>query len=165
MAPEPRQVAAVFRQTGLAGRFQRLRYRDRELILDVAHNPAAAALLARRLGAEPTPRLHAVVGALADKDLQGLVAPLVSAVDRWYCCDLPAVPRAAPTARLAEVLYTVDGGNRVAGHFADPSAALAAAVGASRPGERILVFGSFHTVASVLALVADGAGPAAGEDR
>jgi dihydrofolate synthase/folylpolyglutamate synthase len=165
MAPEPQQVAAVFRQTGLAGRFQRLRYRDRELILDVAHNPAAAALLARRLGAEPTPRLHAVVGALADKDLQGLVAPLVSAVDRWYCCDLPAVPRAAPTARLAEVLYTVDGGNRVAGHFADPSAALAAAVGASRPGERILVFGSFHTVASVLALVADGAGPAAGEDR
>ena len=174
LAPEPQQVAAAFRQTQLAGRFQRLRYRDRELILDVAHNPAAAALLAARLGAEPATRIHAVAGALADKDLQGLVAPLMATVDHWYCSDLPAVPRAAPAARLAEVLYTVDrgnrvagadGGNRVAGHFADPTAALAAAVRASRPGERILVFGSFHTVASVLALVADGDGPAGGDDR
>ncbi len=174
LAPEPQQVAAAFRQTQLAGRFQRLRYRDRELILDVAHNPAAAALLAARLSAEPATRIHAVAGALADKDLQGLVAPLMATVDHWYCSDLPAVPRAAPAARLAEVLYTVDrgnrvagadGGNRVAGHFADPTAALAAAVRASRPGERILVFGSFHTVASVLALVADGDGPAGGDDR
>ena len=174
LAPEPQQVAAAFRQTRLAGRFQRLRYRDRELILDVAHNPAAAALLAARLSAERGAPIHAVAGALADKDLQGLVAPLMATVDHWYCSDLPAVPRAAPAARLAEVLYTVDrgnrvagadGGNRVAGHFADPTAALAAAVRASRPGERILVFGSFHTVASVLALVADGDGPAGGDDR
>lgn len=165
LAPEPQQVAAVFRQTGLAGRFQRLRHRHRELILDVAHNPAAAALLARRLEAEPNARVHAVAGALADKDLHGMVAPLLSIVDQWYCCDLPAAPRAAPAARLLEVLYNAGGGDRVAGRFADPTAALAAAVGASRPGERILVFGSFHTVASVLALVADRAGPGGGEDR
>ena len=110
-------------------------------------------------------RTHAVAGALADKDLQGLVAPLVPVVDRWYCCDLPAVSRAATAARLAEVLYNAGGGDRVAGRFADPTAALAAAARACRSGERILVFGSFHTVASVLALVADGAGPAGGDDR
>ena len=166
LAPERQQVAAAFRQTGLAGRFQRLRYRNLELILDVAHNPAATALLARRLGAAaPNARTHAVAGALADKDLQGLVAPLVPVVDRWYCCDLPAVSRAATAARLAEVLYNAGGGDRVAGRFADPTAALAAAARACRSGERILVFGSFHTVASVLALVADGAGPAGGDDR
>ena len=79
----------------------------------------------------------------------------VEGIERSLCSHL----------KLAEVLYNAGGGDRVAGRFADPTAALAAAARACRSGERILVFGSFHTVASVLALVADGAGPAGGDDR
>ncbi|MFZ5655382.1 MAG: bifunctional tetrahydrofolate synthase/dihydrofolate synthase, partial [Pseudomonadota bacterium] len=156
MAPAPQQVAAVFRQTGLAGRFQRLRHRDRELILDVAHNPAAALLLARRLAAEGWPRRrgHAVFGALADKDIPGLVAPLAPLVGHWHCTELPGIARAAPAARLIGVLYNLPRAGSppavVAAARPDPLSAFSHALETSRPGDWILVFGSFHTVAPVL---------------
>ena len=159
MAPTPAAVAAAFAETRLPGRFQRVRWQGRELILDVAHNPAATALLARQLSAlgRPAAEVHGVVGALADKDLPAMFAPLTAAIGQWHCCELPGVARAAPAARLAAVLYNdikavVPSG--AAGCHPDPAAGLAAALHASHVGDLILVFGSFHTLAPVLALLA-----------
>jgi dihydrofolate synthase/folylpolyglutamate synthase len=164
LPPTADAVAAAFAETGLPGRFQQVDWGGCRLILDVAHNPAAAALLAQRLSAECGSErpVAAVVGALADKDLPGLVAPLLPLVGHWYCCDLPGVARAAPAARLAEVLYNGGGG---ASCHADPVAGLAAARRAARDGGPILVFGSFHTVAPILALLADDAEADGGDVR
>ena len=166
--PEPTQVTSAFRHTGLAGRFQQLTWQGRQLILDVAHNPAAATLLAARLTALklPADRIHGVVGALADKDLAGLLGPLVSTVGHWHCCDLPGVGRAATATSLAAVLYNaaevataeVRGDDqdsiRAVGCHPDPATGLAAAIECSLSGDLILVFGSFHTLAPVLAELA-----------
>lgn len=168
LPPTPEAVRVAFAETRLAGRFQQLDWDGCRLILDVAHNPAAATLLAQRLAAAygPERRVPAVVGALADKDLSGLVAPLLPRVAHWYCCDLPGVARAAPAARLAEVLYNgVSGAGFDSSCHADPVAGLAAARRASGGAEAILVFGSFHTVAPVLALVNEGTEAAGGDIR
>jgi len=164
LPPTAEAVGAAFAGTRLPGRLQRVEWGGCRLILDVAHNPAAAALLAQRLAAECGPErpVAAVVGALADKDLPGLVAPLLPLVAHWHCCDLPGVARAAPAARLAEVLYNGGGG---ASCHADPVAGLAAARRAARDGGPILVFGSFHTVAPILALLADDAEADGGDVR
>jgi dihydrofolate synthase/folylpolyglutamate synthase len=140
----------------LPGRFQVVPGQP-TLVLDVAHNPHAAAALAHNLDQMGYhPRTHAVFGAMADKDLAALVAPLHPVVDHWHCCDLPT-PRAASAAALAEVLSTAARKPRLGGLPAatvqthpDPVAALHNILGAADPADRILVFGSFYTVGGVL---------------
>lgn len=171
LPPAPEQVAAAFAETRLAGRFQQLVHRERRVLLDVAHNPAAAGLLARRLAARGWPRHRGqvVFGALADKDIPGLMAPLAPLVGRWHCTDLPGVARAAPAARLVEVLYNLAGAaapqRAAVERHADPLGAFSSALETSRPGDWILVFGSFHTVAPVLERVTAGDGAAEEEAR
>jgi folylpolyglutamate synthase/dihydropteroate synthase len=71
-----------------AGRFQIVSESPR-LILDVAHNPHAAAYLAGRLKSLPkTGRVLAVIGMLHDKDIGGTLACMESVVDSWYCAPL-----------------------------------------------------------------------------
>jgi dihydrofolate synthase / folylpolyglutamate synthase len=149
----PLPVQAV--RTGLAlvelpGRFQVVPGQP-ALVLDVAHNPHAAAALARnldRMGYHPC--THAVLGAMADKDLEGLLRPLLPLVEVWHFCDLPT-PRAATAQQLAECLKALRPGPQVRTHLhVDPRSALAAATAAADPADRIVVFGSFFTVGGVL---------------
>jgi len=140
----------------LPGRFQIVPGQP-TLILDVAHNPHAAATLAVNLDQMGFfPRTHVVWGAMADKDMAGMVDKLRHLVDGWYCCDLPT-PRAAPAAQLADIVRAVcaQPGPATApkasvSTHADPMAALHAALAAADPADRILVFGSFFTVGGVL---------------
>lgn len=119
-----------------------------QLVLDVAHNPQAAAELARSLGGMGYARTTwAVFGMLADKDIAGVVAALRQRVDRWLCCDLPG-PRAADAATLAGIVAKLGAG--AAERFASPAAALAAARERAGDDDRILAFGSFLTVADVM---------------
>ena len=142
----------------LPGRFQ-IVPGEPVLVLDVAHNPHAVAALTANLDAMGFyPCTHAVLGAMADKDLPTMLARIAPLVDRWYCCDLP-LPRAASGQHLADVLGQVKAGTAaLAGGpspeavsvHADPASALAAAVAAAAPTDRIVVFGSFLTVGGVL---------------
>lgn len=166
LTPDAVQVARAFSDTCLAGRFQEIIWKGRRVILDVAHNPAAAALLAERLrrlkrGAETA--VHAVVGVLGDKDIAGVLKPLLPEVDRWHCCALPDAMRGASANQIAGLLYNAAANQGVAAvsdcHL-NPAAAFATALGASRPDEVILVFGSFYTVAPVLALLGNDTAPA-----
>ena len=121
-------------------------------MLDVAHNPHAVAALTENLDAMGFyPCTHAVFGAMADKDLAPMFARIGPLIDCWYFTDLPT-PRAA---RGADLLARWQAQNRKAnvraGHHAGPETALAAAVGAADPADRIVVFGSFFTVGAVLA--------------
>ena len=84
----------------LAGRFQIVPGQP-ALVLDVAHNPHAVATLAFNLDQMGFyPRTHAVFGAMADKDIAGMLARLGPLVQRWYVCDLP-LARAARAVDLA----------------------------------------------------------------
>jgi dihydrofolate synthase/folylpolyglutamate synthase len=130
------------------GRFQRIA-RAPEVILDVAHNPEAARALAATLREQPVPgRTLAVVGMLADKDAAGVFAALSGQIDAWWTCT-PDSPRARDAAALATTLRDHAGGAPVSVQ-PDVRTAFAAALSAAREGDRILVFGSFYTVAAVL---------------
>jgi len=132
----------------LPGRFQIVPGRP-TLVLDVAHNPHAVAALALNLDQMGFyPRTHAVFGAMADKDLAGLIARIAPLIDAWYCSDLP-LARAASAAQLAAVVRATAPKASVSEH-ADPAAALAAALAVADPADRILIFGSFFTVGGVL---------------
>ncbi len=145
-------------RTGLAlvelpGRFQIVPGQP-TLVLDVAHNPQSVAALAANLDAMGFyPRTHAVFGAMADKDVPGLLAKIAPLVDAWHLCPLPN-PRAAETAQLAawvaEAAAGRVGGAPTVAEHAGPAEALAAAVGTADPVDRIVVFGSFYTVGGVL---------------
>ena len=134
----------------LPGRFQVVPGQP-ALVLDVAHNPHSVAALALNLDAMGFhPRTHAVFGAMRDKDLAGLVAPMLPLVDAWHVCDLPT-SRAAPAAELAAALRRAAAPRSPEVHeHAGPGAALAAARAAADPADRIVVFGSFYTVGGVL---------------
>jgi len=136
-------------QVELPGRFQVLPGRP-AVILDVAHNPQAAAVLSANLAdMGPFRRTLAVVGMLRDKDLAGIVGRLAGRVDRWYAATLEN-PRGATADEIAVAIAAVRP-DAVVERFASPRAAFAAAREAADPGDRILVFGSFYTVADVIA--------------
>ncbi len=140
----------------LPGRFQVLPGRP-TIVLDVAHNPQAASALAENLGSTAFhPRTWAVFGMLRDKDIAGVITAMRGRVDRWLAATLPG-PRGASAAELAAALR--DAG--VAGpveEFPSPAEALAAAQGRAGPDDRIVVFGSFLTVADALSVLGRGVG-------
>jgi dihydrofolate synthase/folylpolyglutamate synthase len=100
------------------------------------------------------PTTHAVLGAMADKDLAAMLERIAPLIDHWHLTDLP-LERAMKAGALAQVLNntpaTAPGGKtRVAGCHASPMEALRAAVAQADPADRIVVFGSFFTVGGVL---------------
>jgi dihydrofolate synthase/folylpolyglutamate synthase len=135
----------------LAGRFQIVPGAP-TIVLDVAHNPHAVAALAQNLDQMGFyPRTHAVFGAMRDKDVAAILARMAPLVDAWHITDLPT-PRAASAEQLADTLRGVPtrpSAATVATH-ASPAAALASAIAAADPADRIIVFGSFYTVGGVL---------------
>lgn len=154
--PVPQQaVRQGLLQASLPGRFQILPGQP-TVILDVAHNPHAAAVLAQNLDNMGFhPYTYAVFGMLNDKDLAGVLAKLGTRVDHWFCAGLPG-PRGGTGERLAEqvaaALPAAPAGAEAPGvsAYADPAQAFAAARERAGENDRIVVFGSFLTVASVL---------------
>lgn len=134
-------------QAGLPGRFQVVPG-EPLLILDVAHNPEAAAELAANLRRMPaTGRTLAVVGMLGDKDVETVAGVLAPAVDKWFPAGLEG-DRALDGDSLAKRLR---GGGVETGPVSETvPAALEKARGTALPGDRIVVFGSFFTVAQAL---------------
>lgn len=137
----------------LPGRFQVLPGQP-TIILDVAHNPHASAALAQNLeNMAYHPYTIAVFGAMADKDIAGVLKPMLDKVDFWYFCDLPT-PRAASAEDLARELKALgfkEGKDSGIETFKSPELAYQAALKKAGEGDRISVFGSFFTVAGVLA--------------
>ena len=134
----------------LPGRFQIIPG-EPVLVLDVAHNPHSVAALAENLDAMGFyPTTHAVLGAMADKDLLPMLQRVNPLIDRWYFTDLP-VARAAKAADLQQAWMAQNTRNDVSSSVhPDPMSALQAAINAADPTDRIVVFGSFYTVGGVL---------------
>lgn len=140
----------------LPGRFQVLPGRP-SVILDVAHNPHAAATLAQNLDNMGFhPYTYAVFGAMQDKDIDGVIAQLKDRIDHWCVTDLP-LPRAATAEQLKNKLLGAGivpkdqaGAERTIETFASPADAFANARSRAGENDRIAVFGSFLTVAGVM---------------
>ena len=142
----------------LPGRLQCLQRDGVEIVLDVAHNPQAARELAawlRRRSPAPT---VAVFAALADKDAAAMVQALDGQVGHWYLAGLEQAGRGQEVDSLAARLDgTVAGvATGVSSGDARVADALARAIAAVAPGGRVLVFGSFHTVAEALQALRSG---------
>jgi dihydrofolate synthase/folylpolyglutamate synthase len=132
----------------LMGRFQRVSERP-AIILDVAHNPQAVLGLANNLAAMGAfRRTFAVVGMLADKDIFGSLRMLAGRIDEWLLCGLD-VPRGASAETLAAAVEAGKLGGRVE-CFPSPAEAFQRAMGQAEENDRIVIFGSFHTVAAAL---------------
>jgi dihydrofolate synthase/folylpolyglutamate synthase len=133
----------------LAGRFQVLPGRP-AVVLDVAHNPQAARALADNLaGMGPFRRTVAVLAMLRDKDIASVVASVAPRIDAWRVASLPG-PRGAQATALAEIVQQQLPGAAVQS-FATPVDAYLAACAEAADDDRIVVFGSFLTVADVIA--------------
>ena len=131
----------------LAGRFQKVGDQP-EIILDVAHNPHAAQALARNLSMLAPKRTLAVFGMLADKDIAGVLSNLISQIDAWYLADIHHIRGASAN----ELLQFVRTGNdpKIAGLFTNVCDALTQACLDAAENDRIIVFGSFFTVADAM---------------
>jgi dihydrofolate synthase / folylpolyglutamate synthase len=120
------------------------------VILDVAHNRAAAAALARNLARLPKAgRTYGVVAMLKDKDLAGVCAEMRCAIDEWLVSGIEAA-RGASAPQMREALARAGVLDGVAEH-ASVAHAYAQACDRAAQNDRIVVFGSFYTVAAVMA--------------
>ena len=124
----------------MPGRCEEIDYGGRRWVVDVAHNPLGAGYLRGELPRRyPDARVIAVLGTLADKDAEGMVALLEDIVTQWILVDAPP-PRGLTAIALAERLGRP--GFSVAGPVAR---GLEEAGSLAKPGDVILVFGSFAT--------------------
>lgn len=145
------------RTVALNGRFQQVRNAasSAEWIVDVAHNPAAAQTLATQLVSKPVNgRTIGVCSILGDKDVEGIGAALKECIDEWIVCGVSS-PRALSAEMLAERLRAVGISN--AQEARDVAEACKVAERVSRDGDRVIVFGSFLTVAAALEYLDSGA--------
>jgi dihydrofolate synthase/folylpolyglutamate synthase len=143
------QLISVIGQLALPGRFQIINYADRQWILDVAHNPAAATSLAGKLSADKyTGETHIVLAMLADKDETGVVAQLAARITgNWLLAELKT-DRALSVVKLNSIveLFEVSSIEQTK----DVAAALSKVLLSSNAGDRVVVTGSFYTVAAAL---------------
>ncbi len=135
-------------QAEVAGRFQVLPGRP-QVILDVAHNPHAARALTANLASMPTGgRTLAVCAMFKDKDIAGVVAATRPYITDWLVADAEGT-RGASAAQLAAVLAHAGASAPVA-QYSNVAAAWHAACNLAADNDKIIVFGSFLTVAAVM---------------
>lgn len=146
--PDSGILECALRDLHVAGRMQRLEYKNKELLLDVAHNPAAAQYLASRLLREKVRNVVALVAVMADKNIPAVLEPLLPLVSHWCCCDLPGNARAAKAESLKQHLINLQVSQEAISLHAAPNDALV--VSTQYNSTCTLVFGSFYTVESVL---------------
>lgn len=145
-------VRTGFATVSLPGRCQMLAGRP-QVVLDVAHNPHAAAHLAANLDNMGFfPFTYGVFGTMADKDIDRIIDAMGERIDHWLVVDLPT-RRAIGAEELATRLRARgfgDEGDRTVTTFSDANSALAQAHERAGEADRIVVFGSFYTVAACL---------------
>lgn len=148
---DPARLARALLQTRVVGRLdsRQVLWNGRRiaLLLDVGHNPHAAAFLAQRLEQRPVVGARrAVFGLLADKDLTGVLDALAPSISDWAVAPLPT-PRTQSATQLAQAL--LERGASVS-EYATIEQALDAQCARAESVDEILVFGSFYCVAAAL---------------
>ena len=127
----------------------RLEWLPEQILLDGAHNVAGAGVLAAYLRQQKLGKLHLILGTKADKQSELLLQELLPEVG-WLYATRPPVDAAVSPEKLVQ---QAEASGVPAAEFADPQAALAAALQNRQPGEPLLVAGSLFLVAAVRELL------------
>lgn len=156
------ELAAAFEVVCVPGRFEKVQVnacnftKAWTVIFDVAHNPHAALALAVNLKNEANKkrgRMVAIFSMLGDKDIAGVVTALKDVIDEWHIGEIDH-PRAAGLAQMQAVLSGLVGDTHV-NAYRSVDAAIDTVINlrddykAAPENDKIIVFGSFFTVASV----------------
>ncbi len=142
-------IHAALRAVKLIGRYQQI-HSNPQIIVDVAHNPHAAKSLAQNLQANScSGRTLAVFAMLADKDIEGVINAVKPHISAWYIANTHN-PRGAKAVDLNNSLQKLTKNSAI--HlFANVNAAIDSACKDATKNDRIIVFGSFYTVADAIA--------------
>lgn len=147
------ELVEVLAGAGASGRCELHKAGGREFILDVAHNPAAVNNLVEYLAITPCKgKVIALFSVMSDKDLGGMIAAAATHFDAWFVADQPANARAATAAELADTLHRA--GQAAVSVSKNLRQAWRRAQEIMTEGDRLVVFGSFYTVAEILPLLA-----------
>lgn len=138
------QIKKGLQKASLIGRFQIIAQHPLTIV-DVAHNPHAAAYLSKKITQlrtnYPTANIHAVVGMLHDKDIAGTIMNLLPVIDNWYCASLD-VPRGATNSEISQYLSESKS-------FDNIISAWESAIKHADKNDIIIIFGSFVTVSQI----------------
>jgi dihydrofolate synthase/folylpolyglutamate synthase len=142
-------ISSAMLEVSLAGRFHTVSTSP-DVVLDVAHNPHAARALAANLNAIRADKNQtiAVFAMLADKDIQGVVQAVKDQIDIWYVAGIDNV-RGASADELAAIVSEIDPKAKLK-IFDNANIAYQQACIDAGENDKIIVFGSFYTVASVM---------------
>ncbi|MEM9243293.1 MAG: folylpolyglutamate synthase/dihydrofolate synthase family protein [Pseudomonadota bacterium] len=132
------------RDIKLAGRCQIIRHHP-TVVCDVAHNPAAVAVLLKKLQSFSAQGRHfALFGALRHKNVKAMLTPMKAWVDDWYLVDL-LHPQAMPSQAIAEILACGQ-------CFNQATEAYEAVMRAAKANDIIVIFGSFYIISQLLSV-------------
>lgn len=144
-------ISRGLKQAFLPGRYQSFIFNKKEVILDVAHNEESAKLLARNLiKHKPKGRTIAIMSQLCDKDIVRTMQALTKIINKWYISTLDT-NRAASFEQLTQGLREIKADNYVLA--TSIRVAFKQALAECEITDRIVVFGSFHTIAIILEII------------
>ncbi|MDG1065895.1 MAG: Mur ligase family protein [Luminiphilus sp.] len=150
LSPNQDCIDKAFQTLSVPGRQQQLTALDRLWWLDVAHNRESVARLAIALADKSDGvQTHAIFGAMADKPLHAMVELISEGISSWHLPTHEGIARAAAPADLAQLIKRISPKVTVQ-CYPTPELAFNGIENASKPGDRILVFGSFVTVGAQL---------------
>jgi dihydrofolate synthase/folylpolyglutamate synthase len=149
---KPCDITLGLAKARLIGRFQRLQWQGKQVILDVAHNPHAAKNLAATLALEASEgKAIAVLAMLGDKDYKQVITTLKDSFDVWMLATSEGVRGLSSQVLAEQVTSNGVNANQVA-VFNTPLEAFSEALKVAAPNDTIIVFGSFVTVGEILTL-------------
>ncbi|MFD0965771.1 bifunctional tetrahydrofolate synthase/dihydrofolate synthase [Seminibacterium arietis] len=167
------QIVRALQQVELTGRFQKIKLTQLSniakklniavenlpsIIIDVGHNPHAARYLAEKLTAlkiQTRGKIFAICGILKDKDAKGILSPLLSIIDDWYCIGLQGSRGQSGNDLLNLLKQVAESENHFLSAQSDDNifSVFQTVVNNSHKNDIILVFGSFYTVSDFLQLL------------
>jgi len=146
------QLVDVLQSVQLSGRRELVQWRGLEYLLDVAHNPAAIDKLVEYIDINPCKkRTIALFSAMEDKSIHDMIRACNGRIDAWFLADQPHNPRAAKAADIASILRNQGCG--MVSISKNLRQGFRRAQSLMVPGDRLIIFGSFFTVAAVMPLL------------
>jgi len=132
------------------GRLEQMTIAGQDWLIDVAHNPQSAKALSEFLQAQKqsgsVKKYTAIFSVLSDKDAEPMIRVIAPYIEHWIVADL-AIPRATPLNDLKALL--IKSGVPSEAISGEDSIALAAEKALNTDCSKVLVWGSFFTVAQV----------------
>lgn len=149
------KTSRTIEKSALAGRFEIHDCYDRDIIMDVAHNPQAAKLLSDTLDARGISECVAIFTCMEDKNLPDIVSPLQYLVAEWVCTSVPNVARGKNAESIAETLVrmNINRSSKVTVRETPKDALNYAKQSSASLDSPILIFGSFFLIAEIKALI------------